>query len=161
AFTGAATFSVPIATSDIRGFSPYFALRYSSHAANGVPGMGWLLSHPVVSRYTGNRTPRYDDDDLFIFGDVLVPLGAPVTQTLPNGAAYAVTRYARQAAQSLDRIERWSRLGDGDTTWRHIDRSGVTSIFGSRQASRISDPSDPGRVFSWLVETQYDTRGGA
>src|SRR5262249_729906 len=37
----------------------------------------------------------------------------------------------------------------------------VTTIYGATDASRITDPADPVRVFSWLICESYDDTGNA
>ncbi len=50
---------------------------------------------------------------------------------------------------------------DGDTHWRSISRDNVTTLYGKTEASRIADPADPRRVFSWLICESYDDKGNA
>ena len=37
----------------------------------------------------------------------------------------------------------------------------MTTIYGATAASRIADPADPARVFSWLICASYDDTGNA
>ena len=45
--------------------------------------------------------------------------------------------------------------------WRSISRDNVTTVYGVDGGSRIFDPHDPTRVFSWLVCLSYDGTGEA
>jgi hypothetical protein len=55
------------------------------------------------------------------------------------------------------RIERWTRSADGDVHWRSLSKDNVRSVYGNDRGSRIADPDDPARVFSWLI---CETRDG-
>src|SRR5262249_36775679 len=57
------------------------------------------------------------------------------------------------------RIERWTDTASGDVHWRTISTNNVTSLYGQDPASRIADPADPTRIFSWLLDLSFDERG--
>ena len=59
------------------------------------------------------------------------------------------------------RIERWTRKATGDSHWRYINRDNITTIYGKTLESRIADPGDPQRVFTWLISESYDDKGNA
>jgi hypothetical protein len=62
--TGTGSMSVPIATTPGRsGFSPQLSLSYDSGAGNGIFGMGWSLSLPMVARKTDKGLPCYGDGE--------------------------------------------------------------------------------------------------
>ncbi len=46
-----------------------------------------------------------------------------------------------------------------DTFWRSIARDNSTTWYGKTAESRIADPTDPARIFSWLICESYDDRG--
>ena len=48
-----------------------------------------------------------------------------------------------------------------DTFWRSISRDNVTTFYGKTAASRIADPADPSRIFTWLVCESFDDKGNA
>ncbi len=176
--TGTGSLSVPITTSPGRsGFGPQLALSYDSGTANGVFGFGWSLSHPSITRKTDKGLPRYEDSgehdsDVFILSGAedLVPVlverngtwERPVTppRTLPDGSTWKVERYRPRVEGLFARVERWTN-GRGETHWRSISTDNVTSIYGRTDESRIADPDDPRRVFSWLICESYDDRGTA
>ena len=169
--TGTASMTVPIAVSPGRsGFAPDLSLSYDSSAGNGIFGFGWRLSLPSISRRT-NSVPRYDDageSDVFLLRDAddLVPSlveKAPGEWRIDESErdGYRIRRYRPRTEGLLSRIERWTRLVDGDTHWRTISRGNVLSVYGFDARSRIADPSDPTRVFSWLVCESYDDTGNA
>ncbi|MFC7548747.1 SpvB/TcaC N-terminal domain-containing protein [Plantactinospora sp. GCM10030261] len=154
--TGAMT--VPIATSAGRsGFGPQLALAYDSAQGNGPFGFGWALSLPSVSRKTDQGLPRYDDSDVFLLSGAedLVPLGAgPAVEP-----GYRVDRYQPRVEAAFARIERWTRLSDGDVHWRTLSGDNVTTWYGADAGSRLADPDDPRRVFRWLVSRSHDDKG--
>ena len=50
---------------------------------------------------------------------------------------------------------------DGDVHWRTISRDNVLNVYGLDASSRVTDPGDARRVFSWLICHSYDDRGNA
>ncbi|MEU4419672.1 SpvB/TcaC N-terminal domain-containing protein [Actinoplanes sp. NPDC024001] len=172
-FTGTAGLTVPIATSPGRaGFGPALTLAYDSGFGNGSFGVGWALSVPAVSRRTDRGLPRYDDTDVFLLSGaedlvaVLEPDGAggwrPVTAIEPPHApGFRIDRFRPRTEGLFARIERWTRLADGDVHWRSTSRDNVTHRYGEHPAERIADPADPGRVFSWLLCRSDDNLGNA
>ena len=170
-FTGTATMTVPVATSPGRGgFGPSLALSYGSGQGNGTFGIGWSMPVPAVTRRTDRGLPRYDDTDTFLFSgaDDLVPAlepdgdggWRPRTQTEPPHApGYRIDRYRPRTEGAFTRIERWTRLADGDVHWRSITRDNIAHRYGEDPEARIADPDDPGRVFSWLLCRSDDSRG--
>ena len=176
--TGTGSLTIPIATSPARsGFGPQLALSYDSGAGNGVFGFGWSLSLPSVTRRTDRGIPKYEDSggpssDVFILSGAedLVPIleekngkwarPTPPTRTLPDGTKWKVERYRPRVEGLFARIERWTGAS-GETHWRSLSRDNVTSLYGRTDESRIADPHDAERVFSWLICESYDDRGNA
>ena len=75
---------------------------------------------------------------------------------------YTVRRWRPRVEGLHARIERWSRIGDAaDVHWRSISRDNVLTLYGLTPQSRIADPADPARIFSWLVCETRDDRGNA
>jgi RHS repeat-associated protein len=161
--TGTGNFSVPIATSKSRSdFGPKLNLSYDSGYGNGPFGFGWRLSENSISRRTDRGVPRYEDgedSDTFLLSgaDDLVRTGAPAAVRL----GHRVERYRPRTERDFTRVERWTRLADGDVHWRTITADNVLTVYGLDAASRIADPSDPARVFSWLACQCYDDKGNA
>ena len=175
AATGTASLAIPVATSPGRaGFGPSLSLTYDSGAGNGPFGLGWKLALPAITRKTDKGLPRYLDDpdqDTFILSGAedLVPLreerdGAWVQvpeRRAAGGRRYEIQRYRPRVEGLFARIERWRNLATGETHWRSITSANVTTIYGATAASRIADPADPARVFSWLICESYDDTGNA
>jgi hypothetical protein len=175
--TGTGSMSVPIATSPGRsGFGPQLSLNYDSGAGNGAFGLGWSLSLPAITRKTDKGLPQYRDEeesDVFILSgsEDLVPLlvknGDTWTrETLPlrnvNSVNYRIQRYRPRIEGLFARIERWTNLADeADVSWRSISKDNVTTWYGKTSESRLADPSDSKRTFSWLICESYDDKGNA
>ena len=175
--TGTGSMSVPIATSPGRsGFGPQLSLSYDSGAGNGPFGFGWSLSLPSITRKTDKGLPQYCDaaeSDVFILSGAedLVPVlvesgGQWQRESLPprtvDGKAYRIERYRPRIEGLFARIERWTNEADpSDTFWRSISRDNITTFYGRTKESRIADPDDPTRIFSWLICQSYDDKGNA
>ena len=175
AATGTASLEIPVATSPGRaGFGPSLSLTYDSGAGNGPFGLGWKVSLPAITRKTDKGLPRYQDDpdqDTFILSGAedLVPVReerdgnweqVPERRTVGD-RRYAIQRYRPRIEGLFARIERWRDVGSGETHWRTITSGNLTTIYGATAASRIADPADPARVFSWLICESYDDTGNA
>lgn len=58
------------------------------------------------------------------------------------------------------RIEHWiSQTDVADTFWRSISKDNITTWYGKTPESRIADPAQPTRIFSWLICESYDGKG--
>lgn len=174
--TGTGSMSVPLAASPGRsGFHPELSLSYDSGAGNGPFGFGWSLSLPSITRKTEKGLPQYLDaqeSDVFVLSGAedLVPLlvqhsgGQWVREQLPartvGGITYQVQRYRPRIEGLFARIERWSDTGDGTNVfWRSISKDSVTTWYGRTAESRIADPTNKARIFSWLICESYDDKG--
>lgn len=184
--TGTGSMSVPIATSPGRsGFGPQLSLSYDSGAGNGPFGFGWSLSLPSITRRTDKGLPQYldggkdqPDGDVFILSGAedLVPV---LTQNqLDNWVLkdldsddeqYLIRRYRPRVEGLFARIESWTRTKESNGTpstsedvhWRSISKDNILTIYGKDQESRIFDPGNPRRIFSWLICETRDDRGNA
>ena len=167
---GTGTFKVPIAVSPGRaGSTPELTLSYDSGEGNGPFGMGWGLSLPEITRRTDRGLPQYydaDESDIYILSgaeDLVPTLVRDASEnwaretTKRNG--YVITSYRPRVEGLFARIERWTSQSDGDTYWRSISKDNVTTNYGTSLATRIADPNDPTRVFSWLIADSQDDKG--
>ncbi len=168
--TGTGSMSVPILTSPGRsGFGPQLSLAYDSGAGNGPFGFGWSLSLPSIARKTDKGLPQYDDvqeSDVFILSGAedLVPLLQPDGTRFEDditAPGFTIRRYRPRIEGLFARIERWTRDADGDVHWRSISRDNILTIYGKDSKSRITDPVDPHRVFTWLICETRDDKGNA
>ena len=171
---GTGSVSIPIYTSPGRaGFAPQLSLSYNSGAGNGEFGFGWNLSQPSITRKTDKGLPRYEgapESDVFILSGVedLVPLleeangqWAPREDTrVIDNKTYRIQRYRPRIEGLFARIERWTNeIEPADNFWRSISRDNLTTWYGKTEKSRISDPADLTRVFSWLICESHDDKG--
>ena len=178
--TGTGSFNIPIATSPARSsFGPQLSLTYDSGNGNGPFGLGWNLSLPSITRKTDKGLPRYNDAEE---SDVFILSGAedlvPVYQRTAQGdwerdakgnlavdeeerEGHTVRLYRPRTEGLFARVERWTRLSDSDVHWRSISKDNITTFYGKSAESRVSDPADLERVFSWLICESYDDKGNA
>jgi RHS repeat-associated protein len=171
AVTGTGSLSVPIAVSPARsGFSPQLSLSYDSGAGNGVFGMGWSLSLAAITRKTDKGLPQYRDheeSDVFILSgaeDLVPVVEKRHGQWAPDEFdrdGYRVKRYCPRIEGLFARIERWTRLADGDAHWRSFTKDNVCTIYGNSAESRLADPANPAHIFSWLIAASFDDKGNA
>ena len=168
--TGTGSMTVPIAVSPGRSnFSPQLSLSYDSGSGNGPFGFGWRLSLPHITRKTDMGLPHYndaDESDVFILSGVedLVPvLNADGTRYGDSTSApgYTIRRYRPRIEALFARIECWTRKSDGDVHWRSISKDNVLTLYGKDAESRIADPEDPLRIFTWLTCETRDDKGNA
>ncbi len=172
--TGTASLTIPIVTSPGRaGFGPQLSLAYDSGHGNGPFGFGWTLAQPSITRKTDKGLPRYDSalqPDVFLLSGVedLIPaLASAGDDLVPDtrtrriwGRTYRIDRFRPRIEGGFARIERWTDEDDPqDVCWRTISKVNVTTWYGRTAESRIADPSDPSRTFSWLVCESHDDRG--
>ena len=175
--TGTGSMTVPIATSPGRsGFGPQLGLSYDSGAGNGPFGFGWSLSLPSITRKTDKGLPKYQDaeeSDVFILSGAedLVPVLVEVNgqwqpETLPPRTldgeelpSAAATDRASRACSPASSAGPTSATGG--TFWRSISDDNITTLYGKTAESRIADPADPTRIFSWLICQSYDDKGNA
>jgi RHS repeat-associated protein len=172
--TGTGSVTVPIATSPGRsGFEPKLSLSYNSGSGNGPFGFGWSMGSAAVTRKTDKGLPQYNDaqnSDIFILSDSedLMPAliqdketwTLDISQRALYGSEYNVQRYRPRVEGLFARIERWTNASDSsDVFWRTISKENVTTWLGSSAESRIADPADPTRIFSWLISSSYDDKG--
>lgn len=174
--TGTGSMLVPIAMSPGRsGFGPQLSISYDSGAGNGPFGFGWSLSLPAITRKTDKGLPLYQDaedsDDFVLSGaEDLVPFlvqsaqGEWEREILPlrmvDGVKYRVRRYRPRTEGLFSRIERWTNTLDAtDVFWRSISKENITTWYGKTRESRIVDPADARRIYSWLICQSHDDKG--
>ena len=136
---------------------------------------GWGATLPSITRKTSTGLPRYDDATTPTCSSSREPrISFPswkmttVTGTTQRSrpsqsvpSEFAVRRYRPRVEAGFARIERWEDTATDDVHWRTVSKDNVTSLFGQTPASRIADPGDPARVFSWLLDLSFDDRGNA
>lgn len=170
--TGTASLVLGVFTSPGRSnFGPKLDLTYDSGAGNGPFGLGWRVATPSITRKTTKGLPLYNDEadsDVFVLSgaDDLVPLlddgqRPALPARLVGERTYNVVPYRPRVEGSFARIERWQEVDSGEIHWRTISRDNITSLYGQDPSSRIADPQDPTRIFTWLLSLSFDDRGNA
>src|SRR5664279_2776607 len=169
--TGTGSMTAPIATSPGRsGFGPHLDLSYDSGSGNGPFGFGWNLSVPAITRKTDKGLPQYRDgqeSDVFLLSGAedLVPQLRPDRRRVEDTATapgYVIHRYQPRIEGLFARIERWTNLADpADVHWRSLSRDNVLTLYGADPGSRIADPTNVQRIFSWRISETRDTNGNA
>ena len=164
-FKGSGALKVPIETMDARGLVPDLALEYRAGSGNGSVGLGFQVGLSVISRRTNLGIPTYTEKDRFeLDGKELVPMlddhGSPVVeQVQKSGIDWEVAYYIQRFEGPFSAISRWVNQTDGTSHWELRDRENVASVYGSTAVSRISDPSEAARTFSWLIDLKTDPKG--
>ena len=167
--TGTGSMSVPLAMSPGRsGFGPQLSLSYDSGSGNSPFGFGWSLSLPAITRKTDKGLPQYRDaeeSDVYVLSGAedLVPMLRPDNTRFKDDTTapgYVIHRYRPRIEGLFARIERWTQ-GNGDVHWRSISKDNILTIYGKDSNTRICDPEDATRVFSWLICETRDDKGNA
>ena len=167
--TGTASISIPLPLSPGRsGFTPALALAYDSGSGNGPYGFGWSVGYPAITRRTDRGLPQYFDSlesDVYILSgseDLVPALAADGARFDEVRDAYRVTRYRPRIEGLFARIERWTNAANpADTFWRSLSRDNITTFYGKTPESRIADPADAARIFTWLSCESFDDKGNA
>ena len=76
-----------------------------------------------------------------------------------QGQTYTVRHYRPRIEGLFAQIERWTNNSTNETHWKSVSKDNVTSLYGWDASTRIADPDDPLRVFSWLLSITYDDVG--
>ena len=159
-FTGAATMSIPIATTSCRGGGPALALQYQSGGGNGPYGLGFAMGLPAITCQTSKGQPRYDGTDIF-----LLPDGTPLVRdaAVPVGRrdGHDVFTYRPRLESGFSLIEHWVDAVSRASFWRILGSDNSQTFFGREETSRIADPLAPTHIFSWLVDAELMARGDA
>jgi RHS repeat-associated protein len=75
---------------------------------------------------------------------------------------YRVRCYRPRIEGLFARIERWSKIGSpSDVHWRSISKDNILTLYGFDADSRIADPLDANRIFTWLICETRDDKGNA
>lgn len=163
---GSASVQVPIPVTGGRGgFGPGLQLNYRSGAANSTFGMGWGLSGlQTISLSTKSGLPKYDGSDQFAFNGntELVPWldGSGEPQVEDEGDHW-VAYYREKFSGSKSRFEQWTHKTTRRTHWRIRSVDNIVSVLGAAadDTTRLVDPENDSRIYSWLLEAQYDPLG--
>lgn len=167
AVNGSATFSIPLPVTPGRnGFSPALGLSYNSGVGNSLFGLGWNVDFPAIQRKTDKQLPKYfnggAEEDTFMFSGVedLVPyLDKNGTEAVITNALFTIKRYRPRIEGSFAMIDMIIPAGKNTFYWKVTTKENVVTFFGRSDSHRITDPSDPSKIFKWLPEVSFDDKG--
>jgi RHS repeat-associated protein len=128
------------------GHQPTLRLGYDGGEANGPLGYGWSLPVARIQRRTDKGIPTYGEDLGVDRPDVF--LNHQKEELVPGEDGFWFC--ANETA-----FLRYRQLPEG---WEATTPTGTRLVFGTTADSRITDDLT-GRVFSWLLERETDTRG--
>jgi RHS repeat-associated protein len=112
------------------------------------PDGAWVASNPGYSRDLEGLWVRDPQGRLVVHEDEL--------------DGYRVRRYRPRTEGIFARIERWSKFDTPDDVhWRSISKDNVLTLYGLDASSRIADPLDSTRIFTWLICQTRDDKGNA
>jgi RHS repeat-associated protein len=112
------------------------------------PDGTWVAGHPGYQRDPDGFWVRDPDGRLVVHEDEL--------------DGYHVRRYRPRIEGLFARIERWSKVGTpGDAHWRSLSKDNIFTLYGLDGDSRIADPLDASRIFTWLICETRDDKGNA
>lgn len=110
------------------------------------PDGSWLAAHPGYQRDVEGAWVRDPQGRLVVHED--------------QRDGYTVRRYRPRIEGLFARIERWAKAGSpADVHWRSISKDNIVTLYGQDDNSRIADPADARRIFSWLICESRDDRG--
>lgn len=166
AANGTASLSVPLpVTQGNQGFAPALSLNYNSGSGNSPYGLGWSLGLSQISRKTDKGIPKYTNEDVYTMSGTedLVPFLVEIgdgdwKKEIKNEGEYTVSRYRPRITSDHSRIELIEHPAHGKY-WRVTTAQNVVTIYGRSAATRISDPENTNKIFTWLPEFSYDDRG--
>jgi RHS repeat-associated protein len=112
------------------------------------PDGGWVASHPGYQRDPAEFWVHDPSGRLLVHEDEI--------------DGYRVRRYRPRIEGLFARIERWSKIGSPtDVHWRSISKDNIFTLYGFDANSRIADPLDASRIFTWLICETRDDKGNA
>ena len=112
------------------------------------PDGTWVAGHPGFHRDADGFWVRDASGRLVVHEDEL--------------DGYRIRRYRPRIEGLFARIERWTKLGvTDDVHWRSISKDNVLTLYGFDANSRIADPLDASRIFSWSICETRDDKGNA
>jgi RHS repeat-associated protein len=110
------------------------------------PDGTWVAAHPGFQRDAVGFWVRDPSGRLVVHEDEV--------------GGYRARRYRPRIEGLFSRIERWSKVGSpSDVHWRSISKDNILTLYGHDASSRIADPLDAGRIFSWLICESRDDNG--
>ncbi|MGF1614664.1 MAG: SpvB/TcaC N-terminal domain-containing protein [Gammaproteobacteria bacterium] len=112
------------------------------------PDGTWVAGHPGFQREADGFWVRDPSGRLVVHEDEF--------------DGYRIRRYRPRIEGLFAQIGRWAKLGvPDDVHWRSISKDNILTLYGLDAESRIADPLDATRIFSWLICETRDDKGNA
>ncbi len=144
--TGTAKYSVALKVPPgTDGQAPELKLVYEGGGGNGPLGFGWALPTSSIQRRTDRGIPLYGAYIGFPREDTFINDSKEELVPLTNGFYFCKNEGA------------FVRYRQVSGHWEGTLPDGTRLEFGVTPAGRVEDSA--GRVFSWLLEQETDTRG--
>lgn len=157
--SGAASYVVPIKVPPgTAGMAPELSLNYSSHAANGLLGMGWSvggLSQITRCPKTFAQDGRYDaadldsNDKLCLDGSRLVAVSGVYGE--------AGTEYRTELA-SFSKIVATGAINDSNSSFTVWTKAGLKMEYGNTSNARMQ-AAGTNKTTVWAINRTLDTLG--
>ncbi|TVR67918.1 MAG: toxin, partial [Candidatus Competibacteraceae bacterium] len=119
------------------------------------PDGTWVAAHPGYYRDAVGGWVRDGSGNLIIHEDDIEIVHEDDIEV------FRVRRYRPRIEGLFARIERWTHIETGDVHWRSLSKDNLLTIYGQDENSRVADPEDGGRIFSWLICETRDDQGNA
>jgi RHS repeat-associated protein len=161
--SGAATYVIPIqVAAGMNGLKPSITLAYSSHAGDGLAGMGWTLAgfseirRCPLTRAVDGRTQgvRYTSQDRFCLdGEALVAV---------SGTYGAAGTQYRTEVHAYERVVSLGQQGSGPSWFEVRHPDGLIYRYGNDADSRVEAPGTA-EVRAWAlneIEDRFQQRIG-
>lgn len=178
-FTGAYEHRLdfPLPTARSAAGTPNLALTYRSdrpgHEARSPFGEGWDVEVPRIRVRMWPEVPNYEQPEYeFVHAGLLPDARESVLELQPAKRAgdawvddsfpvgdYVVRRYVLAYQQPVVRIERWEHQPTKLVHWRMTNAENVTSLFGSVDTARVTQPEKPHQTAIWNLYETYDDAG--
>ncbi|MFQ3858036.1 SpvB/TcaC N-terminal domain-containing protein, partial [Leptospira kirschneri] len=133
------------------GIEPKLSLSYTSTGGDGWLGIGWSLGLGSITRTPEYGALYYDTRDSFTWnGTKLVKVSGNTTNE--NGI------YRTEITNEDFLIFKLTQIESGGV-WEVLDTSGTKTIYGEGLESRIFDPYNTSRTYSWYLTKTEDKNG--
>ncbi len=159
--SGAATYTIPLwAPPGPRGIQPFLALTYNSQVGNGIVGVGWAVSGPMMSI---ERCPRTSAEDAAPSRAITLTAG---DRFCLNGNRLRVSTGAYGAAGStyqteiadFSRVTAIGTAGTGPQSFKVESKDGLIYEYGNTTDSRVLVGTITS-VLRWMLNKVSDRNG--
>ena len=173
AFTGSASFSLPLHLPQGPGETPALGIQYQTRAGNGPLGVGWSLGGAAIERDTTFGIPSYQRDsqgrftDSFVFGGTrLIPAGQAdgrYAYRLEKDGGYTSVSYTDRSLSvgGISFAGGWVvRTSGGETLYFVNDPCSVVQpvVAAPGGESCETQPLSP-KIARWLLRFSRDAAG--